>query len=99
MNTENSDNRLIEIPIEDVLDLHHFNPKDISSLLENYLLECIKKKIFSVRIIHGKGAGILKKRVLAFLDKSRMVLSYSAAPGEAGGWGATIAELNSGFLK
>ncbi|MBW1650785.1 MAG: Smr/MutS family protein [Deltaproteobacteria bacterium] len=88
-------NQTIEIPIEDVLDLHNFNPKDISSLLENYILECIKKNISSIRIIHGKGKGILKKRTLAFLDKSPMVLSYSPAPGEAGGWGATIAELNN----
>ena len=98
MNNTESDYPVIEIPIQDVLDLHHFKPKEINSLLEDYLLECIKKDIFSVRIIHGKGKGILKKRVLAFLNKSEMVLSCFPAPAEAGGWGATIAELNPDYL-
>lgn len=85
----------IQIPIEDVLDLHHFRPKEIPSLLEEYFSACRQKGIFTVRIIHGKGHGILKKRVLAFLEKSPIVSSYHAAPAQAGGWGATIVELKS----
>ena len=83
----------IQIPIQDVLDLHTFRPQDISDLLENYFDECLKAGIFSVRIIHGKGKGIQKKQVQSILQKDRRVKSFKDAPPEAGGWGATLVEL------
>lgn len=81
------------IDIEDVIDLHTFRPGDIPELLDDYLRECIGKKIFSVRIIHGKGRGFLKARVEKILEKHPLVESYRTAPPEAGGWGATLADL------
>ena len=99
----------IEIPIEDVLDLHTFLPKEIPDLLEDYLTACRQAKIYSVRIIHGKGKGFQKNRVRSLLAKLPMVASFSDAPIGAGGWGATLVELKreidalprewSGFLK
>jgi DNA-nicking Smr family endonuclease len=83
----------IEIPIQDVLDLHTFRPQDISDLLENYFDECLKAGIFSLRVIHGKGKGIQKRQVQRFLQKNRRVKSFKDAPPEAGGWGATLVEL------
>jgi DNA-nicking Smr family endonuclease len=83
----------IEMPIEDVLDLHTFSPKEVEDLLETYLAECAKEGIYSVRVIHGKGQGVLKRRVEALLRKNPLVGSISAAPGGAGGWGATLVEL------
>ena len=83
----------IQIPIEDVLDLHTFQPKDIADLLENYFAECIKAGIFSVRVIHGKGKGIQKRQVHRILQKNPRVKSFKDAPPEAGGWGATLVEL------
>ena len=83
----------IQIPIEDVLDLHTFRPKDIADLLENYFDECIKAGIFSVRVIHGKGKGIQKKQVQRILQKDSRVKSFRDSPPEAGGWGATLVEL------
>ena len=83
----------IQIPIQDVLDLHTFRPKDVADLLENYFDECIKAGIFSVRVIHGKGKGIQKKQVRRILQKNPQVKSFRGAPPEAGGWGATLVEL------
>ena len=83
----------IQIPIEDVLDLHTFRPQDIADLLENYFDECIKAGILSVRVIHGKGKGIQKKQVHRILQKNPRVKSFKDAPPEAGGWGATLVEL------
>ena len=83
----------VEIPIEDVLDLHHFRPQEVTRLLEDYLNECVKLRIFSVRIIHGKGHGILKNLVRKQLEKNPNVRSFQDAPIDAGGWGATLAEL------
>jgi DNA-nicking Smr family endonuclease len=83
----------IQIPIEDVLDLHTFQPRDIPDLLDNYFSECLNAGIQSVRVIHGKGKGIQKKQVHGILRRHRLVRSFSDAPPEAGGWGATLVEL------
>jgi 16S rRNA (guanine527-N7)-methyltransferase len=83
----------VKIPIEDVLDLHTFVPKEIPGLLKEYLNACRKAKIYSVRIIHGKGKGFLKNRVRGLLKDLPMVASVSDAPSSSGGWGATIVEL------
>jgi DNA-nicking Smr family endonuclease len=83
----------IRIPIEDALDLHTFRPQDIPDLLEDYFSECIKAGIRSVRIIHGKGKGIQKRQVHKILKRHPLVQSFSDAPPEAGGWGATLVEL------
>lgn len=80
-------------PIEDRLDLHTFLPKDVPNLLDDYFSECIKANILSVRIIHGKGTGTLKKRVQSILKRHPCVLSFTDAPLEAGGWGATVVQL------
>jgi DNA-nicking Smr family endonuclease len=87
----------VRIPIEDVLDLHTFRPRDIPDLLEDYLTECLRAGIYSVRIIHGKGKGVQKKRVQGILKDNQMVISFRDAPPEAGGWGATLVELNKKF--
>jgi DNA-nicking Smr family endonuclease len=84
---------VIQIPIEDWIDLHTFSPKEIPSLLEDYLLECQKKGFKEVRIIHGKGKGVQMNIVHSFLEKSPLVESFKLAPPEAGSWGATIACL------
>jgi DNA-nicking Smr family endonuclease len=83
----------VQIPIEDVLDLHAFRPKDIADLLENYFDECIKAGIFSVRVIHGKGKGIQKRQVQRILQRNPAVKNFKDAPPEAGGWGATLVQL------
>jgi len=84
---------VIQIPIEDWIDLHTFSPREIPSLLEDYLLECQKKGFKEVRIIHGKGKGVQMNIVHSFLEKSPLVESFQLAPPEAGSWGATIAYL------
>jgi DNA-nicking Smr family endonuclease len=85
----------VKIPIQDILDLHTFKPKDLPDLLVDYFQACIDAGIFSVRIVHGKGRGILKKRVQGVLKKNLMVKSFQDAPPEAGGWGATLVELKN----
>jgi DNA-nicking Smr family endonuclease len=85
---------VVKLNIEDVLDLHTFRPKDIPDLLEDYFTECLKAGIYSIRIIHGKGKGIQKRRVRELLEKNSMVTTFKEAPPEAGGWGATLVELS-----
>lgn len=83
----------IRIPIEDWIDLHTFSPKEIPSLLEDYLEECLKKGYREVRIIHGKGKGVQRAIVHSFLEKKSFVQSFRIAPEELGGWGATLVSL------
>ncbi len=83
----------IYVPIEDSLDLHTFSPKEVPSLLQEYLSECAKAGMLEVRIIHGKGKGFLREKVHSFLRKSSLVESFHLADNSAGGWGATIVQL------
>jgi len=83
----------VRIPIEDWIDLHTFSPKEIPSLLEEYLSECQKKGFKEVRIIHGKGRGVQMNIVHSFLKKSPLVESFKLAPPEEGSWGSTIVYL------
>jgi DNA-nicking Smr family endonuclease len=87
----------VKIPIEDVLDLHTFRPRDIPNLLQDYFTECLRSGIYAVRIIHGKGKGIQKRQVQGILKKNPMVTSFGDAPPEAGGWGATLVVLRRDF--
>jgi len=81
------------VPIEDAIDLHTFNPKEVPDLLDDYFQACIQAGIYFVRVIHGKGRGILRKRVQSILQKNPQVASFRDAPPEAGGWGATLVAL------
>jgi DNA-nicking Smr family endonuclease len=83
----------VEVPIDGILDLHTFNPRELPLLIDDYLEACREKGIFSVRIIHGKGTGVQKARVRSLLDKHPLVREFKDAPAEAGGWGATVVEL------
>ena len=89
----NSDPPPVHIPITEELDLHTFRPAEVPDLLDDYFAECVDRGIFSVRVIHGKGTGALKKRVRSILEKHPLVKSYADAPANAGGWGATSVEL------
>ena len=83
----------IVVPIEDSIDLHAFSPKEISSVVEEYLEQCVAAEIFEVRIIHGRGVGVQRKIVQSILKKNPLVASFKDAPAEAGGWGATVVTL------
>ena len=83
----------VVLPVEDVLDLHPFKPRDIPSVVEEFLEECRRSGILEVRLIHGKGAGVQRAIVRSLLDRHPAVISFHDAPGEAGGWGATVVSL------
>ncbi|MEX0719212.1 MAG: Smr/MutS family protein [Balneolaceae bacterium] len=82
----------IELPIDGILDLHHFNPKELGELIPDYIEACLEKEITSLRIIHGKGKGVLRRTVHSLLDRNPHVKSYRLAD-DRSGWGATLVEL------
>jgi dsDNA-specific endonuclease/ATPase MutS2 len=78
------------IPIEDVLDLHTVSPRDVKPVVEEYLSETRRAGFAGVRIIHGRGIGVQREIVRKVLQNTPFVESFSDAPMEAGGWGATV---------
>lgn len=87
------DEAVVEIPIEQSLDLHTFQPKEVPNLLHDYLEAAHQKGLRRVQIIHGKGAGILRNTVHSILEKHPLVASFQQADFASGGWGATDAFL------
>jgi len=83
----------VNLPVDGVLDLHTFAPRDVSSVVEEYLNTCRSERVLAVRIIHGKGKGVQKKIVRSVLEGLDFIEEFGDAPETAGGWGATIATL------
>ena len=93
MSNDSTDDLPKELPIDGVLDLHTFQPSEISELVPAYLAECRDREILQVRVIHGKGVGNLKRGVQAILARLPEVVSFSEAGPHYGGTGATIVNL------
>ncbi len=90
---DRSQDEPVPIPIDGVLDLHTFNPRDIKDLVPDYIEACRQKGISHIRIIHGKGIGNLRRTVHAILSRNPHVISYTLDHPQYGGWGATIVSL------
>lgn len=82
------------LEIDGTLDLHQFSPKDVKTLVPDYLLECLRKEIYEVRIIHGKGKGVLKRTVHSILERLDCVADFRLDDKVIGNWGATIVWLH-----
>jgi DNA-nicking Smr family endonuclease len=97
MPDDSSDKSPVTLPIDGVLDLHTFNPREIGRLVPAYLDECRQRGILEVRIIHGKGIGNLQRTVHAILAKRPDVARFGFASAKFGGIGATIVTLRRRF--
>lgn len=82
----------VAMPIDGVLDLHMFRPKEVRELVPDYLDLCRERGILTVRIIHGKGIGVQREIVQKILSRRPDVVSFGH-PGDGGSWGATVVEL------
>ena len=81
------------LPIEDSIDLHGFQPRDIPSVVEEYLREAHARGFVEVRLIHGRDKGVQRRVVQSILAKHPLVASFRDAPATRGGGGATVALL------
>jgi DNA-nicking Smr family endonuclease len=79
------------VPIEDALDLHAFAPRDIPSVVEEYVRAAREAGLREVRLIHGRGTGVQRGIVQAALEKNPLVERFDDAPGSH--LGATVAVL------
>jgi DNA-nicking Smr family endonuclease len=83
----------IPIPIEDTLDLHAFAPRDIPSVVEEYVRAAHEAGLRQVRLIHGRGKGVQRGIVQAALERHALVKAFHDAPESH--LGATVAELEA----
>ena len=91
--TQMDDPGPVEIPIDGTLDLHTFHPREVKELVPDYLQECRRRGILSVRIVHGKGTGQLRKKVHSVLKKLPYVTEFKPGDMGSGSWGATLVTL------
>lgn len=80
------------LPIEDSIDLHAFSPRDIPSVVAEYVRAAHEAGFREVRLIHGRGKGIQRGIVQAALEKHELVTAFYDAPESH--LGATIAHLS-----
>ena len=83
----------VRLPIEGVLDLHAFAPRDIPSVVAEYLLEAQAAGLREVRLIHGRGRGIQRGIVQQLLQNDPLVVEFFDAVDSH--LGATIAILRA----
>jgi DNA-nicking Smr family endonuclease len=81
----------VRVPIEDSIDLHPFAPRDVVSVVDEYLRAAQEAGFTIVRVIHGRGKGVQRAAVHRLLAQHPQVDAFWDAP-EAH-LGATIVRL------
>jgi DNA-nicking Smr family endonuclease len=79
------------IPIEEAIDLHAFSPRDILSVVDDYLRAAQEAGFDLVRVIHGRGIGAQRAAVQRLLRSHELVESFWDAPESH--LGATLVRL------
>ncbi len=79
----------VELPIEDTIDLHSFQPGDVPGVVEEYLYQAMRNGYREVRIIHGRGIGLQRAVVHSILKRHPDVVSFR----DAAHLGATVVRL------
>lgn len=88
----------VHLPVDGVLDLHTFRPRDIKDVVLDYIELCREQGILELRVIHGKGIGEQRRTVHKILEKHSEVESFAIASPHYGGEGATIVRLKTGSV-
>ncbi len=81
----------VEIPIEDSIDLHAFAPRDVLSVVDEYLRAAHDAGLTQLRLIHGRGKGVQRADIQRLLRDHALVDLYWDAPESH--LGATLVRL------
>ena len=79
------------VPVEPEIDLHSFLPRDIPSVVEEYITAAVAAGFREVRLVHGRGKGVQRGIVQAALERHPLVETFR--DDTAAHLGATIAVL------
>jgi len=82
-----------ELPIEGVLDLHAFEPRDVRSVVDEYVRAAVKTGLTEIRLVHGRGTGLQRGIVQAALERHPLIEAFWDAPESH--LGATVAVLKT----
>jgi DNA-nicking Smr family endonuclease len=80
-----------QIPIESEIDLHAFAPRDVPSLVDEYVTAASAAGLAEVRLVHGRGRGVQRGIVQNALEHHPLVLEFW--DDMASHLGATMARL------
>jgi DNA mismatch repair protein MutS2 len=83
-----------DFPSQGELRLRHLTVDEALPRLDAFLHEAYVAGLSQVRIIHGKGTGMLRETVRRELKKHPLVKSFRAGDKREGGEGVTIAEFS-----
>jgi DNA-nicking Smr family endonuclease len=81
--------------VEDELDLHGLNRVEAGSVISDFLDDAKARRLRCVRIVHGKGTGVLRETLRAALPERAEVLGFVEAPAAQGGSGAVLVLLKA----
>jgi DNA-nicking Smr family endonuclease len=81
--------------VEDGVDLHGLTRDQASVVVAEFLQQCLARGLRCVRIVHGKGLGVLKAKLGNWLPRRQEVLAYCQAPANDGGSGALLVLLKT----
>ena len=81
------------VPIEGTLDLHAFDPRDIKSVVEEYVNAAHDAGLREIRLIHGRGKGVQRGIVQQALERHPLVEEFWDATESH--LGATVARLRT----
>ena len=87
------EDEVVRIPIEDAIDLHAFAPRDILSVVDDYLQAAQEAGFGQVRLIHGRGKGVQRAAIQRLLRTHALVEGFWDA-GESH-LGATVVKLRT----
>jgi DNA-nicking Smr family endonuclease len=79
------------VPIDDSIDLHAFAPRDIPSVVDEYVRAAHEAGLREVRLIHGRGKGVQRGIVQNVLEQHPLVVQFWDATETH--LGATVAQL------
>lgn len=93
MPPQDQDEAPVQLPIDGTLDLHPFKPGELKSLIPDYLAACRARDITTVRLIHGRGMGALRRTVHTLVARHPDVIEYWVDHPIFSGLGATVVRL------
>jgi DNA-nicking Smr family endonuclease len=66
----------VRLPIGREIDLHAFAPRDIQSVVEEYVNAAVEAGLHEVRLVHGRGRGVQRGIVQAALERHPLVREF-----------------------
>lgn len=91
MSADDDTRDAFHVPVDGLLDLHAFSPRDVKSVVDEYVTAAHERGLREIRVVHGRGRGVQRGIVQAALERHRLVAWFRDDPDSH--LGATIARL------